>query len=248
MTAPCVREVDELPGGLRGRARAGDVEDLGRRDEIAEAVRAQDEDVARDEEDRLRAHVDLDVLRDAERAHDLVRVGMVRRVLGLDDVPIDHLLDHGVVLGDLRNGSAVDEIDPAVSDVRDLRARGMREDRHDRRAGSIAALVGRHSPHATICFFDRDAQRITRSRLFRGRSDDLDDRLHRELGCLLASGVSAHAVADHREETELPLGVRGGVLVHLLVGIAPGIGAHGDLDRGRARQDVGLFRHGASLR
>ena len=70
------------PAACAGGTRAGDVEDLAGVDEIAEPVGAEDEDVARDVRDRLGAELDLDLLRDAERAHDLVRVGMLRRVLG----------------------------------------------------------------------------------------------------------------------------------------------------------------------
>ena len=41
----------------------------------------------------------------------------------LDDVAVDHLLDHRVVLGDLRDRARVHEVDAAVADVRDARRR-----------------------------------------------------------------------------------------------------------------------------
>ena len=203
VTAARVREIDELPRGLRGRLRPGDLEDVGRPDEIGETVRAEDEDVARDVRDRLGAHVDLDVLRDPERAKDLVRVGMLRGVLGADQVAIDHLLDHRMVARDLRDGARMNEIDAAVADVRDVDAARM--DAAPRRrsipAGSRPrwrAFPRRLALASSIASFSASRGDVPSGTPFT-RSND---RLHRELGGLFATRVAAHSVADDREDAE----------------------------------------------
>ena len=53
----------------------------------------------------------------------------------LDEVAVDHLLDHRVVLGDLRDRARVHEVDATVADVRDLGAARVREHRDDGGAG-----------------------------------------------------------------------------------------------------------------
>jgi len=164
---------------------------------------------------------------------------MAGGILGLDDVAVDHLLDHRVILRHLSDRAGVQQVHAAVADVRDLGARGVREHRHHGGARAKAALVGGHAPDATVRLLDRHLERIAR-RGDRGRGeDDLADGLRRELGGLLAPGVAAHAVAHDREEAVRRLHVEGRVLVDLLLRIAPGIGTERDLDRRR----VGILCH-----
>ena len=139
VTSAGVREIDQLPNGLRGGIGAHDSEDLGWLDEIAQPVGAEDERVPRDVRDRLRADLDLDVVVDAERAGDLVRVRVRRRLIRSEDLRLDHLLDHRVVARDLEDLPLLNEVHAAVADVRDLRAAGVHEHRDDSGTGAPAS-------------------------------------------------------------------------------------------------------------
>jgi hypothetical protein len=136
----------------------------------------------------------------------------------------------------------VDEIDPAVANVRDLGAVLVREHRDDRRARPVASLERRHRPDACVRFLDRALERDPGARRGGSSLDDLHDRLDRELGGLLATGVATHAVAHDSEETERGLLLDRGVLVDLLVRIAAWIGPDGDLDSGDLRSCAHVSR------
>ena len=87
VAAARVGEVDELARGLQRRIARHDLQHLARLDEVAHPVGAQDERVARDVPDGLAPHLDVDVVVDAERARDLVRLGVHRGLRGRQDLP-----------------------------------------------------------------------------------------------------------------------------------------------------------------
>ena len=128
-----------LPAACAGGSELTIREDVRRLDEIAQAVGAEDERVAGDVRERLRSDVDLDVVVDPERAGDLVRVGVDRRLLGGEDLRVDHLLHHRVVARDLEDLPLVHQVHAAVADVRDLGPARVHQHGDDGRPGAAAA-------------------------------------------------------------------------------------------------------------
>ena len=129
---------DQLDGGVVGSAHRQDVGEAAVVEHPARAVAAQQQAVA-----ELELHVEqvgVDVVDAVDGLEDQVAVGMGARVLVGDAALVDQALDEGVVLGELADRVAAEEVGPAVADVPEGQLVAV-EQRH--RGGGAGAAQGR---------------------------------------------------------------------------------------------------------
>ena len=119
-----------------------------------------------------------------------------------EDAVIDHALNHGVVLGQLHQGVAAQQIDAAVANVRDVS--GALIDQHcddgAAHAAQVEAFLG-GEPDVEVGLFDGSLERFGDRRALHGAQR----ALHLVDGHLAgggSAGVATHPVCDDEEQSE----------------------------------------------
>src|SRR5438105_5595871 len=127
VAAAGIGQLDELLRHFRQLGLYQGVADLLGLDQVGEAVRAEQELVARAGLDAH--HVDQNVLLEAHRAGNDVLQPAVLCLVGREQAGADLLVDQRVVLGELPDVLAAHQVDAAVADVADQRLAVLEQER-----------------------------------------------------------------------------------------------------------------------
>ena len=177
----------------------------------------------------LFVEVDPEVLVDAQRSRDEVLAGVTERLLLGDLTVLDHLLNEGVVPGDLPDGRFIDDIGTAVPRVRHIDVRVIHDGGDDSGPHPGEFRVGgRHVEDLEIGVGDGSYQQVSdggRTHVLPvGGGDPFGDGPDSSGTCDVSADVAAHAVTHDSPCDTIAEFTRGiGVLVAFahLAGVCP---------------------------
>ncbi len=163
-------------------------------DEAAEAVRAEQDHVARARGRRPDVDVDLPV--GPERPRDDRALRVLGRLLGRQRARAHPLGDQRMVVREAREHAAAPEVGARVADVGERDRASAHERGRDRRAHARGARIrGRALGHAPV----READRLDEALLVAALRAELAERLDGDPRGQLARERAAHAVGDGEE-------------------------------------------------